>query len=233
MADYELHRRMQNVAREAMAMTRDALRPGLTLGEVRGLCEEHLLEMGVDGFWYWGVGAFIFAGSDTVTSVSGADYHTPDYVLGNDELVTIDLSPQRNGVWGDYARTLILENGTPLKDARETSNPQWSEGVRAEHRLHAQFRKVAAPSMTFHELAREMNNRITSLGFENLDFRGNLGHSIENDMAHRVFLEAGNHRRLDSVEMVTFEPHIRRPGGTFGYKHENIYHFHNDHLYAL
>ncbi|ANI90871.1 Hypothetical protein BJL86_0060 [Dietzia timorensis] len=49
MAAYELHRRMQNVARDAMAMTRDALRPGLTLAQVRGLCEKHLLELGADG----------------------------------------------------------------------------------------------------------------------------------------------------------------------------------------
>lgn len=48
MAGYELHRQMQNVAREAMALTRDALRPGLTLAEVRGLCEKYLLELGAD-----------------------------------------------------------------------------------------------------------------------------------------------------------------------------------------
>lgn len=144
------HRKMQNIAREAMSMTRERLRPGMPLGEVRKHCEEDLLDLGANGFWYWNIGAFIFAGYDTISSISGIDYQTPDYSLRNDDLVTIDLSPQRNGVWGDFARTLVIENGTPIEDARDTSNPEWLEGVQVEYRLHEDFSEVAVPSMTFH-----------------------------------------------------------------------------------
>ncbi|KJC63734.1 hypothetical protein TZ00_14235 [Agreia bicolorata] len=79
--------------------------------------------------------------------------------------------------------------------------------------------------MTFEELARTMNERILDLGYENLDFLGNLGHSIGARSSDRVYIEPGNQARLDSVEYFTFEPHIRRPNGCFGYKHEDIYYF--------
>ena len=38
--------------------------------EIRKLCEEKMLELGADSFWYWNVGAFVFAGDETTISVS-------------------------------------------------------------------------------------------------------------------------------------------------------------------
>lgn len=208
-----------------MDLTRDALRPGRTLDEIRDGCEELLLALGADSFWYWNIGAFIFAGGETVFSVSGRDYATSKYVLGDNELLTLDLSPQRAGVWGDLARTLVIEGGEPLIDARQATNPHWRAGILTEYDLHSDLIEVASPDMTFEELADVMNERIVSRGYENLDFRGNLGHSIERQSSDRVYIEQGNRARLDSVELFTFEPHIRLSSGRFGYKHENIYRF--------
>lgn len=227
------HREVQQIAKTALAATRAALRPGQTLAEVRERCEATLLELGADSFWYWGIGAFVFAGSGTTRSVSGRDYETPDYVLGDEELITIDLSPQRRGVWGDYARTLIIENGVSLEDPLDTSNESWRSGVLTEQHLHAGLCKVAQPSMTFEQLARRMNEHIIALGYENLDFLGNLGHSIAKQSSDRVYIELGNRARLDSVDFFTFEPHIKRPNESFGYKHEDIYGFENGRLVAI
>lgn len=94
------HAEVQNIAREAMDATRVALRPGQSLREVRERCEATLIALGADSFWYWGIGAFVFAGAETVRSVSGRTYQTADHVLGENELITLDLSPQRAGVWG-------------------------------------------------------------------------------------------------------------------------------------
>lgn len=224
---------VQAIARRAMDLTRDALRPGMSLHEVREDCEATLLELGADSFWYWQIGAFIFAGEGTTLSVSGREYATPEYVLGEDELITLDLSPQRRGVWGDFARTLILEDGKPLRDARESTNPEWRAGVLTEHSLHADLIEVATPDMSFERLAEVMNARIIDRGYENLDFLGNLGHSIEQHSADRIYIEAGNQHRLDSVDLFTFEPHIRLPAGKFGFKHENIYRFTDGRLAAI
>lgn len=227
------HIAVQQIAKTAMEATRAALRPGQTLAEVRRDCETRLLELGADSFWYWEIGAFVFAGSDTVRSVSGRDYETPDYVLGEQELLTLDLSPQRRGIWGDFARTLIIEDGVPLEDPLDSSNAEWRSGLLTEQRLHARLCELAVPSITFEELAGLMNQQITDLGYENLDFLGNLGHSIARQSSDRVYIEPGNGDRLDSVDLFTFEPHIRRPNGTFGYKREDIYCFDQGRLTAI
>lgn len=227
------HQDMQDAARQAMDITRAALRPGRSLQQIRDFCESLLLDLGAESFWYWDIGAFVFAGETTTVSVSGRAYRTPHHVIGENDIITLDLSPQRDGVWGDYARTIIVEDGVALEDARTARNDEWREGVLAEHSLHDHLHEVAAPDMSFEQLAEAMNARIRRLGFENLDFLGNLGHSIESRSADRVYIEPGNGARLDSVRLFTFEPHIRRPGGRFGYKHENIYHFADGRLREL
>ena len=224
---------MQGIARQAMRLVRESIRAGQSLVELRAECERSMLELGADSFWYWGIGAFVFSGDDTVLSVSGRTYETPERVIAENDLVTIDLSPQRDGVWGDFARTIVVENGRALDDPRSTSNAEWREGFLAERALHATLIEVAHPSMTFEELHGVMNERVVDLGFENLDFLGNLGHSIERRSEDRVYIERGNPARLDSVELFTFEPHIRRPGGAFGYKRENIYRFEGERLLEL
>ena len=95
----------------------------MNLLEIRKLCEEKLLELGADSFWYWDVGAFVFAGDETTVSVSGKQYVTSDRVIGNNDIITIDLSPQVANIWGDYARTIILENGKLLEDIELIENP--------------------------------------------------------------------------------------------------------------
>lgn len=87
--------------------------------------------------------------------------------------------------------------------------------------------------MTFEQLHRVMSDYVRKLGFENLDFLCNLGHSIETRSEDRVFIEAGNQARLDSVRCFTFEPHLRRAGGAFGYKREDIYYFSDGRLITL
>lgn len=78
-----------------------------------------------------------------------------------------------------------------------------------------------------------MNTRIISEDFINLDFLGNLGHSIEKRSEDRIYIEKGNRTRLGDIPYFTFEPHISRLGSIFGYKWENIYYFENGKLRML
>jgi len=98
-------------------------------------------------------------------------------------------------------------------------------GLEAEKNLHDLLWAAATPETTFAELHRILTDRIASLGFENADFRGNLGHSIASRPEDRIFIEPGNDRRISSVSAFTLEPHIRRPGSSYGFKWENIYRF--------
>ena len=92
------------------------------------------------------------------------------------------------------------------------------------------MREFVSEVTTFEELHRFSNDQITSGGFENLDFMGNLGHSICANLRDRVYIEAGNSKRLSEAGLFTFEPHIRQVGGVWGFKWEDIYCFDADGL---
>lgn len=86
---------------------------------------------------------------------------------------------------------------------------------------------------TFEELFYYINDLIKARGYVNLDFLGNLGHSIVKDKGQRIYIEKGNTEKLSAVEAFTFEPHISLPGSVYGYKMENIYSFSSGALIEL
>lgn len=212
---------------------RQVIKPGMRLTQVRQLCEEKMLALGADSFWYWDVGAFCFAGEDTTVSVSGKNYQTSDRRIQENDIITIDLSPQCGQIWGDYARTIILENGQVTDEISTIKNAEWKAGLQMEDLLHAELKRFATPETSFEELYYHINEMIRQNGFENLDFMGNLGHSIVQRKEDRIYIEKGNTAKLSAVSLFTFEPHICRNGGKYGYKKENIYYWEDGTLCEL
>lgn len=204
----------------------------MKLLDIRKLCEQKMLELGADSFWYWDVGAFVFAGDETTVSVSGKQYVTSDRIINENDIVTIDLSPQNDNIWGDYARTIILENGVVV-DKADVNNVEWRNGLQMEDGLHKELLEFANIETTFEELYYHINEIITENGFINLDFMGNLGHSIVKNKGDRVYIEKGNKQKLSDVDYFTFEPHISIPRTKYGYKKENIYYFEDSKLVEL
>lgn len=88
--------------------------------------------------------------------------------------------------------------------------------------LHKELMNFVTIDTTFEELFYHMNTYIKDRGFINLDFLGNLGHSIVTKSEDRIYIEEGNHKKLSDVMYFTFEPHISIPGSVYGYKKENI-----------
>lgn len=224
---------MQNLNRDTIADIATVIQPGMTLRQVRTMCEEYMLAHGADSFWYWDVGAFVFRGEDTIRSVSGRKYQTADTVIEPNDIITIDLSPQRNCVWGDYARTVIVQDGVVITDAAKIRNDEWRAGLLMEEKLHKAMRSFVCKNTTFEELFFYINDVIKDNGYMNLDFLGNLGHSIVREKNQRIYIEKGNKTKLSEVDAFTFEPHISLPGGNYGYKLENIYAFEGDRLIEL
>lgn len=229
----DLYSSMQNLNRAAVKYVADTIKTGMSLPDIKKLCEDYLLENGADSFWYWDVGAFIFAGDETALSVSGKDYQAADRIIQKDDIITIDLSPQRNNIWGDYARTLVFEDGVLCDEIEKIKRDEWRNGLQMEEYLHQALIDAGAPDMTFEELYYYMNELIVKEGFINLDFLGNLGHSIVKDKKDRIYTEKGNRKRLSDVRMFTFEPHISIPNSQYGYKKEDIYYFENGRLIRL
>ena len=225
--------KIQLAAKKTIEYIQSIIKPGMNLLEIRRLCEDKLLELGADSFWYWDVGAFVFAGDETTVSVSGKQYVTSDRVIENNDIITIDLSPQRGKIWGDYARTIILENGKVVDDIELIQNQEWKSGLQMEEKLHAELLTFVTKETTFEELYYYMNEFILKNGFVNLDFMGNLGHSIVKVKSDRVYIEKGNKSKLGEVKYFTFEPHIAFPDSKYGYKKENIYYFAGDRLLEL
>ena len=63
--------RMQNLNRAAIKYIAGTIKTGMNLRDIKTLCEDYLLKNGADSFWYWDVGAFVFAGNETAISISG------------------------------------------------------------------------------------------------------------------------------------------------------------------
>ena len=224
---------IQLAAKKTIEYIKNTIKSGMNLLEIRKFCEEKLLELGADSFWYWDVGAFVFAGDETTVSVSGKQYVTSDRVIGNNDIITIDLSPQVGNIWGDYARTIIVENGMVVEDIGLIENQEWKSGLQMEEKLHAELLRFATKETTFEKLYYHMNEFIVENGFVNLDFMGNLGHSIVKTKGDRVYIEKGNMTKLGDVKYFTFEPHISFPDSKYGYKKENIYYFDENGLMEL
>lgn len=223
---------IQMIAKQTMEYAKKTIRSGMKLIDVRNLCEEKLLELGADSFWYWDIGAFVFAGNETTISVSGTKYQTSDRVIASNDIITIDLSPQNGNVWGDYARTLIVEGGVVVNSSKST-NEEWKKGVAMEKELHKEMKRFVTTKTTFEELYYHMNKYIEENGYINFDFMGNLGHSIVKEKNDRIYIEKGNTTCLSEVAYFTFEPHISISCSEYGYKREDIYYFVDDSLLEL
>ena len=76
------HKQVQQIAKDTIKFVKENIKPGMNLLEVREMCEEKMLELGADSFWYWDIGAFVFAGDETTVSVSGKQYTTSNRIIG-------------------------------------------------------------------------------------------------------------------------------------------------------
>ena len=224
---------IQLIAKNTMDYIKSVIKVGMSLTEIREKCEQKMLELGAESFWYWDVGAFVFSNKQTTLSISGKHYKTPNSTVKLNDIITIDLSPQYNNVWGDYARTIIVENGIVINNINAIKNSEWRQGLLMEEKLHDELLNYATPDTTFEELYFHMNDLIKSSGFVNLDFIGNLGHSIVKQKSDRIYIEKGNKNKLSDVNYFTFEPHISLKNSNYGYKKENIYYFQKNILNEL
>ena len=227
------NKEIQDVAKQTIEYIKTKIYVGQSLEEIRNLCESKMIELGADSFWYYNIGAFIFSGNDTTVSISGKKYKTPDRKISHNDIITIDLSPQFNHLWGDYARTIIVENGQVIHCIKDIQNNEWRKGLLFEEKLHNELINFSTPDTTFEELYFHINNFITNNGYINLDFNKNLGHSIAKHKIQRIYIEKGNKKKLKSVKYFTFEPHISIVNSSFGYKKENIYQFVDKKLISL
>ena len=167
------HVAVQSLAKRALKELVGIVRPGVTEQLIATAAEAVMRRLGVEQFWYHGVAALVLVGERTTLSVSGRDYAPTLKSVQSNDLMTIDLSPAVGSVWGDFARSIFVENGVASLEPSQANVAQ-RHGFEMEIFLHDQVIELAKPNMTAHELWSRMNELIEAKGFENLDFQGNL-----------------------------------------------------------
>lgn len=219
-------KKAQNIARDAYLRMLDEIRPGMTEREIRKRFEINLIDLGSFSFWRYGIGATVHVGKDrSRDSRTTRAYRETEIVLGDNDLLVFDIAPSCEFYWGDFSRTVFVEDGKVVKDYNDLKTPEFKDGIATELALHNYLLQVAKPDMTFEHLYRIMDNAIEALGYINLDFGSNVGHSVELDSTKRRVLKAGEVQTLNMCDCFTFEPHIGTPDGRYGFKRENIYYF--------
>ena len=231
MMQFEHHRKVQEIAKWVHSQLEQFITSDSSEASIAKKATDLLADCGVTETWYYDVPAFVLLGSRSCLSVSGKNYVPSTEPVGSFNLVTVDLSPIIGEAWGDCARSYVVEEGIVTHNPSRTD---FAEGLVIEKRLHMEMIEFAEPSTRFSDLFEYSNSRIAQYGYENIDFLLNLGHSIEVRPSERRFIDKNCHELLGSVSFFTFEPHIRKAGGKWGFKHEDIYYFNDEgHAVAL
>ena len=225
MGNVREHQAVQNIAKSVLTDLGSTITSTDTEHSIAKRATAMLSARGITDTWYYDCPAFVLLGSRSCLSVSGREYVPSQEAVGFMNLVTVDLSPLRDGIWGDCARSFTVESGvwTPTP-----SSQPFMCGAQVESALHEAMQRFVTPRTSFEELFTFANAEIHRHGFENLDFLGNVGHSIESSRETRRYIEAGNKQLLGDVGLFTFEPHVRQRGSSWGFKHENIYYFNGE-----
>jgi len=222
MIKIETYRKVQHAAKQVHEQLIHYIDADATEQSIAEVAKKLLHEQGIIETWYYDVPAFVLLGSRSCLSISGKNYQASTERVGETNLVTVDLSPMFDGAWGDCARSFFIEGGESTIYPKST---EFRQGQETEQMLHDQMCQFVTPETRFSELYEFGNHQIQKLGYENLDFLSNLGHSIETQSSQRRFIDANCLETLGSVNFFTFEPHIREVDGKWGFKHENIYYF--------
>jgi Xaa-Pro aminopeptidase len=216
------HRHVQDAARAVLHELASHIGPADSEQSIAAWAAEAMRHRGVGDTWYHNCPALVLLGSRSCESASGRHYRPATERVGENNVVTVDLSPRIGDTWGDCARTFFIEEGRVVP---EPSAPEHAEAARFLEQLHARMRELVQPTTRFEELCEWSEQQISAAGFENLDFRRNVGHSLATRREDVRYIERGNRTPLGSVEFSPYEPHIRARGGRWGYKHEDVFYF--------
>lgn len=209
----------QNIARSALVDLVEKIKPGMTELELRDLGRELIYHYGSEPSWYHGIGAQVLVGKKrSCNTPNGKAYSPTDTVLLENDIISVDITPTKNGGWGDYARNIYVRDGVaslnPFGEYRELHTLQLT--------LHSLLEKNLTANSTYAEVYELAEKFITANGLENLDFGGNYGHSINLRQEDRLYLVPDEKAKLSDSMAFTFEPFIRFKGGEFALKREDI-----------
>lgn len=218
----EQYRQIQDAAKKVLRELPSQLSIHDTEASIASKAVTMLAELDYHETWYYDCPAQVLLGSRSCLSISGRQYSPQNEAIGGKNLISIDLSPKVGDIWGDCSRTFAFEFGTWVENPKTR---EYLNGFQFQQYIHAELMRWLKPHHTLHQLFDWANVRIREKGFVNLDFRGNVGHSIVTHRDDRHFIQADDHTQLGDILFFSFEPFVRVKGGHWGFKHEDIYYF--------
>ena len=145
------YKKIQSIAKNVLDEVKSFIKPEISEKEIVEECKLLLKKNGIGETWYYDCPALVLLGSRSCLSVSGKNYVPSEEKVGKENLVTIDLSPLKNGVWGDCSRSFIVEDGI-VKSETDIKNFEFLEGLRIERELHNHFIEFVKPGMSFEDV---------------------------------------------------------------------------------
>ena len=105
------YKKIQLIAKNVLDEIKSFIKPEISEKEIVEECKLLLKKHGIDETWYYDCPALVLLGSRSCLSVSGKNYVPSEEKVGKENLITIDLSPLKDGVWGDCSRSIVVEDG--------------------------------------------------------------------------------------------------------------------------
>ena len=232
--DIENIYKSQDIAKSCLEYMNTFLKPGLSYKDIHSECERYMLEKGAQSFWTHDDPALILYSDLTTYSAheSPIELFKSKYISDND-LITIDVAPTIKNGWGDFARTFVMEDGKII-DYKKSNNQEIIDGMNFEYELHKLFINSIDENTTFSKLHKIIDDYVISNGYYNCDYHQNYGHTIENNSKDRITIAKDVDINIYKYNKpITFEPHICKKDGNYGFKHENMYVIYEGKIYEI
>lgn len=151
----QAHQAVQAIAKGVLAELASTITFGDTERSIAQRATQMMASRGAHDTWYCNCPALVLLGLRSCLSVSGREYLPKTEAVGQLNLVTVDLNPSIDGVWGDCARIFVVENGRCIASP---SLPEFQEGIAFEQELHVRMLAAVTPDMRFMELFEFAND---------------------------------------------------------------------------
>lgn len=219
----DIHSLLQQRAGIVLSQIESFISTGISEADIAARCSDLLQDNHLEETWYYDAPVLAYVAERTTLSISGREYQPTNTIVKNDDIVTIALSPKIKDCWGAMARTFIVKDGRVVSS--NEANSFFQELCQFQQKIHRTFLMTARPDMRMDEVYHHYNRLIQTSGYINLDYRGNFGHSLENHLSKRKFIEKDNSTFLGDCDFFAFETHIGSSNVNYGVKHENVYYF--------
>lgn len=182
---------------------------------------KNLLEVERKNFqWNHDIHIQVSSGEDTKRSNS-SKYTTPgDNMLGEANLINVDLKSVDDTCVGNCSRSYVLENSSV---AVEPETVYMAEGLNNAYLFHEKMKEFILDDTSFHDLYTFTSKLLNELNFENLVINNNFGHGITFNGEARNYIEKDNTSKLLEVDFFSYNIHICKKNSMWGFRYENIY----------